>query len=258
MTANRTEEIDLRSDNGAPVAPEIMAAIERANHGSAASYGDDAISGRLTAAFRELFETDLIVLPVISGTAANALAISQITPTYGAVFCHEHAHMNTDECGAPEFFSGGAKLVPVPGEHAKLDPDALTERIQMNAEVGVHQSESASLSVSQSTEFGSVYLPDELRRISGIAKDSSLRMHMDGARLGNAIDRLRCTPAETTWRAGVDVLSFGATKNGALAAEAIIVLEREMLAAYEGSDIEQLPEEEEAHLEELRALIEGS
>jgi threonine aldolase len=228
MTDDRTEEIDLRSDNGAPVTPEIMAALERANRGSAASYGDDEITGRLTGAFRELFETDLVVFPVVSGTAANALSISQITPAYGAVFCHEHAHLNTDECGAPEFFSGGAKLVPVPGQHAKLDPEALALRIQSNAEVGVHQSESSALSVSQSTELGSVYQPEELRRLSGIARDSSLRLHMDGARLGNAIDRLGCTPAEATWRTGVDVLSFGATKNGALAAEAIVVFDRDL------------------------------
>jgi threonine aldolase len=220
--------VDLCSDNEAPVAPEIMAAIERANRGTATSYGEDALSGRLQRIFRDLFETNVAVFPVLSGTAANALSIAQLAPTYGAVFCHEHAHLNTDECGAPEFFSGGAKLITIGGAHAKIDADALARTIAASGELGDHQSEPAALSVSQSTEFGGVYSLDEIQRLTALARGSGLRVHMDGARLANAVQRLDCSPADVTWRAGIDVLSFGATKNGALAAEAVIVFDREL------------------------------
>ena len=222
------EGIDLRSDNEAPVAPEILAAIEAANRGSAASYGDDAFSQRLQQTFRTLFETDLTVFPVVTGTAANALSVAQLAPPYGAVFCHENAHLNTDECGAPEFFSGGAKLVLLGGAHGRIDTDALVRALEALDAHDDHQVKPAALSLSQSTECGTVYGLEEIRQLTALARESKLRVHMDGARLANAVQHLRCRPADATWRAGVDLLSFGATKNGALAAEAVVVFDRDL------------------------------
>jgi threonine aldolase len=224
------EGIDLRSDNEAPVAPEIMAAIEAANRGPAASYGDDAFSQRLPQTFRALFETDLAVFPVPTGTAANALSIAQLAPPYGAVFCHEHAHLNTDECGAPEFFSGGAKLVPVGGAHGRIDAGALGSALEALDMHDDHQVRPAALSLSQSTECGTVYRLGEIRQLTAVARESKLRVHMDGARLANAVECLGCSPADATWRAGIDLLSFGATKNGALAAEAVVIFDRDLAA----------------------------
>ena len=223
-----SEGIDLRSDNEAPVAPEILAAIEAANRGPAASYGDDPFSQRLQQTFSRLFETDVAVFPVLTGTAANALSVAQVVPPYGAVFCHEHAHLNTDECGAPEFFSGGAKLVLLGGAHGRIDAASLVRAIEALEVHDDHQVKPAALSLSQSTECGTVYGLDEIRELTALARDAKLRVHMDGARLANAVQRLGCSPADATWRAGIDLLSFGATKNGALAAEAVVVFDRDL------------------------------
>ncbi|MDH3519835.1 MAG: beta-eliminating lyase-related protein [Myxococcales bacterium] len=231
--SDSAEVVDLRSDNEAPAAPEIMAAIERANRGPAAAYGQDAISARTRDLFCDLFETDVAVFPVLTGTAANALCIAQIAPPFGSVFCHPHAHLNTDECGAPEFFSAGAKLMGVAGEHARIDPGALREAIEGTDDLDVHQCKSAGLSLSQSTELGTVYPVAQLAQLSALAHDAGLRVHMDGARLANAIASAGCSPAEMTWRAGIDMLSFGATKNGALAAEAILVFDRDLADGLE-------------------------
>jgi threonine aldolase len=226
-----SEGIDLRSDNEAPVAPEILAAIEAANRGPAASYGDDPFSQRLQQTFGELFETDLAVFPVITGTAANALSLAQVVPPYGAAFCHEHAHLNTDECGAPEFFSGGAKLVLLGGAHGRIDAGSLVGAIEALAVHDDHQVKPAALSLSQCTESGTVYGLEEIRELTALARNAELRVHMDGARLANAVQRLGCSPADVTWRAGIDLLSFGATKNGALAAEAVVVFDRDLAEA---------------------------
>jgi threonine aldolase len=223
-----SEGIDLRSDNEAPVAPEILAAIEAANRGPAASYGDDPFSQRLQQTFGRLFETDLAVFPVLTGTAANALSLAQVVPPYGAAFCHEHAHLNTDECGAPEFFSGGAKLVLLGGAHGRIEVGSLVRAIEALAVHDDHQVKPAALSLSQSTESGTVYGLEEIRELTALARDADLRVHMDGARLANAVQRLGCSPADVTWRAGIDLLSFGATKNGALAAEAVVVFDRDL------------------------------
>jgi threonine aldolase len=222
------EGIDLRSDNEAPVAPEILAAIEAANRGPAAAYGDDAFSQRLQQTFRSLFETDLAVFPVATGTAANALSVAQLTPPYGAAFCHEHAHLNIDECGAPEFFSGGAKLVLLGGAHGRIDAGALARAIELSEVHDDHRVKPTALSLSQATECGTVYGLDQIRELTALARDANLRVHMDGARLANALQHLGCSPADATWRAGVDLLSFGATKNGALAAEAVVVFDRDL------------------------------
>ncbi len=219
---------NFRSDNESPAAPAILNALVEANAGSVHSYGDDPYTARLGDAMAALFETDVQVWPLATGTAANSLAVAQLCPPYGAVYCHEHAHLHTDECGAPEFFAGGAKLLTLPGEDAKIDPAAL-ERVLASAGVlGDHESMPAALSLSQATEFGAVYAISEVEQLSGIAKDRGLRVHMDGARFANAVAHLGCSPADVTWRAGVDMLSFGATKNGCVMAEALLVFNRDL------------------------------
>ena len=216
---------NFRSDNELNVAPEIMAALAEANDGSAHSYGDDVLTAGVKARFAEVFETDLELFPLVSGTAANALAVAQTTPPYGAVVCHEDSHLNTDECGAPEFYSGGAKLLALPGDNCKLDAGAVHDRIADAGHFGDHASRPMLLSLTQATEFGTVYTLDEIAALSRVAHEAGLRVHMDGARFANALVTLGCAPAEMTWKAGVDLLSFGATKNGAMMAEALVVFD---------------------------------
>jgi threonine aldolase len=213
------------SDNTAPVAPEVMEAILAANRGPASSYGADELTARLTALAREVFETDLAIFPVATGTAANGLALAAVSPPYGAIYCHETAHILLEECGAPEFYTGGAKLIGLPGAAGRLLPAALAQALAQAAESGVHHAAPAALSLTQATEWGTVYRPAAIAELAELARAHSLRLHMDGARLANAIARLGCSPAAATWRAGVEVLSLGATKNGALAAEAVLVFD---------------------------------
>jgi len=213
---------NFRSDNETPVAPEIMAALTKANAGMAHSYGDDALSARVGKRFSDVFERQVTAFPVVSGTAANALAVAQITPSWGAVICHEDSHLHTDECGAPEFFSGGAKLITLPGKGAKLNADDVRKLIDRQGEAGDHASQPMLLSLTQASEFGTVYSLKELRSLSEVAHDAGLRVHMDGARFANALVTLGCTPAAMTWKAGIDIVSFGATKNGAMMAEALL------------------------------------
>lgn len=215
--------MNFGSDNLAPVAPEIMAAIAAANQGMAAGYGADEITGRLEDRISELFETKTRVFPTITGGAANSIALAALSPPWGSIFCHAESHVNVDECGGPEFYSGGAKLITVPGEDAKLTPEALAAQLKA-AWIGVvHSVQPAAVSITQSTECGAVYTPDEVAAIGAVAKEYKIGFHMDGARFANAIAHLGCTPAEASWRGGVDILSFGATKGGAMAAEAILV-----------------------------------
>jgi threonine aldolase len=212
--------MNFRSDNEAGVAPQILAAIAVANHGSAPSYGEDALTRRLARRFAELFEREVAVFPVATGTAANALALASLTPPWGVVFCHEDAHVATDECGAPEFYTAGAKLIAIPGADGKLAPAAIEVRL---GGAGIpHHAQPAAISLSEVTEAGTLYTPVEVAAIGALARRHGLGLHMDGARFANAVAALGCAPADLTWRAGVDVLSFGATKNGALAAEAVI------------------------------------
>ncbi|HWG80289.1 MAG TPA: low specificity L-threonine aldolase [Stellaceae bacterium] len=212
--------MNFRSDNVSGIAPEIFAAIAAANSGDAPSYGADPITARVARRFAEIFEREVAVFPVATGTAANALALAAVTPPWGAVYCHEDAHVQTDECGAPEFYAGGAKLIALPGADAKLSPAAVEGR--MIEQGVVHHAQPAAISISQATEAGTLYTPAEVAALGGLARRRALALHMDGARFANAVAALGCAPAEITWRAGVDVLSFGATKNGALAAEAVI------------------------------------
>lgn len=210
------------SDNVTPVCAPIMAAINDANTGPAASYGADEITASLTAAASRLFERDVAIYPVATGTAANALALAQIAPPFGGIYCHEGAHIVTDECGAPELFTGGAKLLGLPSADGKIRPDAIDASVALANDMGVHHVKPAAVSLTQATELGTVYDLEELRALTTAAKRHGLPVHMDGARFANALVHLGCTPAEATWKAGIEVLSFGATKNGALAAEAVV------------------------------------
>ena len=216
--------MDFRSDNTAPAAAEILAGLAGVNDRSATAYGEDAWSRRLDGVFSDLFGREVRVFTVASGTAANAIALASAVPPWGAILCHREAHIECDECGAPEFFSGGAKLVLIDGADAKITADGLKDAIARNAR-GVHSVMPAAVSISQASERGAVYSPDEVAALGEIARGAGLALHMDGARFANAVAAIGCTPAELTWRGGVDLLSFGATKNGALAAEAIVVFD---------------------------------
>jgi threonine aldolase len=214
------------SDNVAGASPEIIRALSDANSGPAMPYGDDEITQRVIARLRDLFEADAEILFMSTGSSANALALATMTPPYGAIYCHPDSHVNTDECGAPEFFAGGAKLVPVPGCDGKMTAEAL-EHVITGAGV-VHHMQPAAVSVTQVTEAGTLYTLDELAAIAEICRTHRLKLHMDGARFANAVEALGCSPADASHRIGVDALSFGATKNGALCAEAILFFDRKL------------------------------
>jgi threonine aldolase len=225
--------LNFASDNVTGASAEVLAAIVKANAGTEDSYGADAASARLTEVASRLFGCELAILPVTTGTAANALALSALVPPFGAVYCHETAHVMTDECGAPEFFSGGAKLLALPAPHGKLAPQQLTDAVAFARANGVHHVQPAAVTLSQATEWGTVYTQDEIGRLASTAHRLGLKVHMDGARFANAVARLGCTPAAATWQSGVDVLSLGATKNGALAAEAVVLFDRSLAAELE-------------------------
>ncbi|MGI5122014.1 threonine aldolase family protein [Marinactinospora thermotolerans] len=215
------------SDNVAGAAPEILEAVVAAAGGQAPPYGADRISASARDRFDELFEREVDVLFVSTGSAANALGLAALTPPWGSVLCHHDSHINNDECGAPEFFTGGAKLVPLPGDDAKIDPDRL--RVAARRKAGdVHSVQPSAVSITQATETGAVYTLDEIRALTSCAREAGLRVHMDGARFANAVAALGCSPAEMTWRAGVDVLSFGGTKNGTLTVDAIVIFDRSL------------------------------
>jgi threonine aldolase len=220
------------SDNAYGVAPEMLSALAAANSGTAAPYGDDPVTVRLSARFCEVFEREVWAYPVVSGTAANALALSAVTPPYGAILCHADAHIAVDECGAVEALSGGAKLVGLRSTTAKLTPQ-IVETALTRFSAPPHSPKPSAISVTQATEYGTVYRADEIAALSAVAKRKTMKLHMDGARFANALARLGCNPADITWRAGVDVLSFGATKNGALGAEAVIFFNKEDAHEFE-------------------------
>ena len=221
--------LSFRSDNVATVAPEIMRALEAANRGLAAAYGDDEYSAVLNGKFSELFETEVTVFPVSTGTAANALSLATCARPYGAVYCHEEAHIHTAEGGATEAFSGGAKLIALSGAHGKLESATLAAALG-RADRGVrNRSQPDAVSVAQASESGTVYSLDEIVAIGGIAREAGIRFHMDGARFANALVKLGCSASEMSWRSGVDILSFGATKNGAMGTDAIVVFDKELV-----------------------------
>jgi threonine aldolase len=221
------------SDNVTPACAPVMAALQAANQGSVGSYGADEYTQRLETTARSVFETELAIYPVATGTAANALALSQIAPPYGGIYCHDAAHIATDECGAPEFFTAGAKLLGLSSPNGKIAPAPLVDAIRMANEMGVHHVRPAALSLTQATEFGTVYGLEEVSALSAVAKQHRLAVHMDGARFANALVHLGCSPAEATWKSGVDVLSLGATKNGALCAEAVVFFDPALAENFE-------------------------
>jgi threonine aldolase len=216
---------DFRSDNVGAAAPEIIAALARANADTATGYGGDTWSQALQTRFSEIFEAKVSVFAVATGTAANALSMAAITPSWGAAFCHERAHILTSEVNAAGFFSGGGLIVTVPGPHGKVDPAALDATIAAQGKGMMHRSQPASVNLVQATDLGAVYTVDEVRAVTAVAKRHGLKVHMDGARFANAVAHLGCSPADLTSRAGVDILSFGMTKNGGLLCDAIVVFD---------------------------------
>jgi threonine aldolase len=220
--------IDYRSDNTGRAAPEILEALVRANTGTALGYGADEWTARLQDRFSELFETSVRVFPVATGTAANALSLAAASPSWGLVYCSEAAHINTAEANAAGFFGGGLKLVPVAGPHGRVDPDAFAHSLAAIQPGQLHRGQPAAVNITQASDLGTVYPVPEIRAIAEIAKRRGLKVHMDGARFANALARLGCSPAEMSWRAGVDILSFGATKNGGALCDALVVFNSEL------------------------------
>ena len=230
MTRTRTlgsvAVMNFLSDTTAPAHPRILEALAEANDGFASSYGADSISARVKARLEAIFETEIEMVFTVSGSASNALALSVLCPPDAMVLCHEEAHIHRDERGAPEFFTGGGKLLPMPGDQAKISLDALRASLAEWPSDFVHTTPPAVLSLSQLNEAGCAYTLGELSALAGAARDAGLFVHMDGARFANALASLGCTPAAMTWKAGIDALCLGATKNGAIAAEAVILFGR--------------------------------
>lgn len=218
--------MNFASDNTSAAAPEIMAAIVAANTGSAMPYGHDDLMVRVRDRIRQIFEApEAAVYLVATGTAANALSCAILVEPWQAVFCHHNAHIEEDECGAPEFYTGGSKLVLVDGDHARMTPDALDRAIAFTGRGGVHNVQRGMVSITNATEHGTVYGAAAVRQLAEVARGYGLPVHMDGARFTNALVTAGCTPADLTWKAGVDVLSFGGTKNGCMGVEAVVIFD---------------------------------
>src|SRR5580698_6641253 len=220
------------SDNTATAAPEILAAIVEANVGRTIAYGDDPWTRRLDDVLGNFFVTEVRAFALTTGTAANSLSLATLSPPWGAIYAHEEGHIGVDECGAPQFFTGGAQLVSLLGENAKLTPDVLRAAIDKHP-ANVHTVQPAVVSLTQATELGTAYRPEEIAAISKLAHERGLAVQMDGARFANALAFLDCHPGDVTWRAGVDVMSLGATKNGALAAEAVVFFDTTLVRDFE-------------------------
>ena len=223
----------FKSDNTAPVSQEIIEALTNANQNYAEPYGMDNYSKHLNKMLSNLFEIEVASYMVSTGTAANSLALSAITPPYGSIFCHKTAHIYTDECGAPDLFTGGAKTILVDGAHGKINPTALENALKSLSGKFPRENKPSALSITQGTELGTVYSCREISELSQIANAFGMAVQMDGARFSNAIVSLGKSPAEITWKAGVDVLCFGATKNGAIAAEVIIFFNKNLAKDFE-------------------------
>lgn len=217
------------SDNAAPVSPQVMAAIAAADTVDTA-YDGDALSKRLDGALSDLFGTPVAALWVATGTAANSLALAALCPPHGAVVCHHDAHIQNDECGAPEFFMHGAKLLLAGGEGAKLSGESITALLDATRD-DVHQTQPHAISITNATEYGRVYSVADVAAIGQVARARGLKLHMDGARFANAVAHLGCEAADLTWRAGVDALSFGFVKNGGMSAELLVFFEPELARA---------------------------
>ncbi len=222
--------MNFASDNTAGIAPEILQALAAGNDGFAMGYGNDDVTRSVEQRIGEIFERAAAVFLVPTGTAANALALAHVSPPWGAVFAHDEAHILTDECGAPEFFGGGLKLVGLPGVGCKVASETLAETVSNYEGHTPHQVVPAAFSFAQASEAGTIYRPGEIVELARVAHAHGMKVHMDGARFANALVRMNASPAEITWKSGVDVLSFGATKGGALAAEAVVFFDRGLAA----------------------------
>jgi threonine aldolase len=217
--------MNFASDNTAPMHPRVLEALGRANEGTAMPYGNDPLAQRVEKRIAEIFGRECAVFLVSTGTAANALALAACCPPWGAVYCHPEAHVDDDECGAPEFYTGGAKLAGVPGAHGKIAPADLEAALAGAGKGVVHHVQPAVLSLTNATEAGTAYSPAETAALAAVARRHGLKVHVDGARFANALVGLGCSAADASWKAGVDVVSFGGTKNGCMAAEAIVVFD---------------------------------
>lgn len=216
------------SDNAAPVCEQVMRAMQDCNSGTAQAYGEDHLTALLNPAYSDFFEHEVFVFPTPTGTAGNGLAIGTITPTYGTIFCHQKSHIVTTECGAPEFYSGGARMTLLPGKQNKIKENTLQHALREHGIGDVHHMAASTLSLTQATEAGVTYSLDELSTLAMIAHERRMKVHMDGARFTNALLHLGKTPAEMSWKAGIDLLTFGTTKNGTMNAEAVIAFDAEI------------------------------
>ena len=230
MTTNLPKN-QFASDNYAGICPEAWQALQEADSGYATSYGDDPWTAKACDALRNFFETDCEVFFVFNGTAANSLALASLCQSYHSVICHDMAHVETDECGASEFFSNGTKLLTVGGQNGKVDLTEIEHTVKKRTDI--HYPKPQVLSITQTTELGTIYTPDELIAIHGLTKRLNLKLHMDGARFANAVASLQVHPKELTWRAGVDVLTFGGTKNGMPMGEAVVFFEKKLADEFE-------------------------
>src|SRR5438445_5981394 len=222
---------EFASDNTAAICPEAWAALEEANADAVASYGDDRWTARVCDRIREIFETDCDVYFVFNGTAANALALAQLCQSFHSVGCHEYSHIQTDECGAPEFFTKGSKLLLIGGANGKIDIGQAEKMIASQNEL--HSHKPRAISIAQATEFGTVYTRDEIAAIAEFARAREMFLHVDGARFANAVASLNCAPKGITWEVGVDVLCFGGTKNGTAAGELVVFFNREISREFD-------------------------
>jgi threonine aldolase len=225
------ERHEFASDNTAPICPEAWVALQDANTDYAAAYGEDCWTARVCDRIREIFETDCDVYFVFTGTAANALALAQVCQSFRSIICHQNAHIQTDECGAPEFFTGGSKLLLVGGENGKIDIGQTKALLMRQNEL--HSHKPGVISIAQATEFGTVYTRDEIAAVAKLARSYELFVHMDGARFANAVASLHCSPRTITWEVGVDVLCFGGTKNGTAAGELVIFFNKEVSREFD-------------------------
>jgi threonine aldolase len=227
----KKRERHFASDNYAGVCPEAWQSLQQANAGHVVSYGDDQWTAKASDLLRETFEMECEVFFTFNGTAANSLSLAAMGQSYHSILCHETAHVETDECGAPEFFSNGMKLLQLAGEIGKIDPAGIERAVKKRSDI--HYPKPRGVSVTQATELGTVYTPNELRAIWAKTKQHNLKFHMDGARFANAVASLGCHPKEVTWEAGVDVLCFGGTKNGTAVGDAVVFFNRELADEFD-------------------------
>jgi len=231
MTAATNNRRQFASDNYAGICPEAFAALAEANQGHQVSYGDDSWTAKASNLIRDVFETNCQVFFVFNGTSANSLSLASLCQSYHSILCHELAHVEVAECGAPEFFANGSKVLLLPGVDGKIDPKAIERAVHKRTDV--HYPKPRALTLTQATELGTVYSLDELRALTDAARRFHLRVHMDGARFANAVASLAVTPKEITWGAGIDVLSFGATKNGIAVGEAVVFFNPELAGEFD-------------------------